>query len=380
VNPLVTNQIIYNGDDGERLTHETKITKAFKDISIPLQLKQNVMILIENCSVKPYNTFGIEAKARYFARVSTMDELTEALYHPAVLGLPVLILGGGSNILFTKDFDGFVIKIELKGITVDQQDEGSVWVTGCAGEDWDNFVAWCVERGYAGLENLSLIPGVVGTCPVQNIGAYGVEVKDTIDHLTAFDKLSGKVCILTNEDCHFGYRDSIFKYECKGRYIILSVTFRLLLNPVFHTQYGAIGAELALIGISELTISAIRTAVISIRRRKLPDPHIIGNAGSFFKNPTVAGFLYEKLHQAFPSMVAFELPNGSFKLAAGWLIEQCGWKGYRIGDAGVHAHQALVLVNYGKATGNQILSLANEMQASVKEKFGIVLEMEVNMI
>ena len=338
------------------------------------------MILIENCSVKTYNTFGIEAKARFFARVSTLDELTEALYHPLVLGLPVLILGGGSNLLFTKDFNGLVIKIELKGITVDHQDEDSVLVTGSAGEEWDHFVAWCVEKGYAGLENLSLIPGVVGTCPVQNIGAYGVEVKDTIDHVTAFDKQTGKACILTNEDCHFGYRDSIFKYEFKGRYIVLSVTFRLLLNPVFHTQYGAIGEELTSMGESELTIGAIRAAVISIRRRKLPDPQVIGNAGSFFKNPTVDTFHYEQLHLAFPALVAFKLPTGSFKLAAGWLIEQCGWKGYRRGDAGVHTQQALVLVNYGQASGNQILTLANEMQASVKDKFGITLEMEVNMI
>lgn len=338
------------------------------------------MTLIENCSVKPYTTFGIEAKARYFARVSTLDELTEALYHPSVLGLPVLILGGGSNLLFTKDFNGLVIKIEFKGITVENQNESTVLVTGGAGEDWDNFVAWCVERGYAGLENLSLIPGVVGTCPVQNIGAYGVEVKDTIDHVTAFDKSTGKICNLKNEDCHFGYRDSIFKYGSKGIYIIMSVTFRLSLNPVFHTQYGAIGAELALMGVSELTINTIRTAVISIRRRKLPDPHVIGNAGSFFKNPTVEAIQYEQLHQTFPTMVAFELTDGRFKLAAGWLIEQCGWKGYRLGDAGVHTQQALVLVNYGQATGTQILTLANEMQSSVQNKFGIALEMEVNVI
>ena len=380
MNPLVTDQIIYYGDDGNWLTHVTKIVKAFKDISIPLQLKQNVMTLIENCSVKPYTTFGIEAKIRYFARVSTLDEVIEALYHPAVLGLPVLIMGGGSNLLFTKDFNGLVIKIEFKGITVDNQDEGTVWVTGGAGEDWDNFVAWCVERGYAGLENLSLIPGVVGTCPVQNIGAYGVEVKDTIDHVTAFDKRTGKVCILTNKDCHFGYRDSIFKNESKGRYIIISVTFRLSLNPVFHTQYGAIGAELALMGVSDLTINTIRTSVISIRRRKLPDPHVIGNAGSFFKNPTIEAMQFQQLKNIFPAMVAFELSDGKFKIAAGWLIEQCGWKGYRRGDAGVHTQQALVLVNYGQATGTQILTLANEMQTSVLNKFGIALEMEVNVI
>lgn len=338
------------------------------------------MTLIENCSIKSYATFGIEAKARYFARVSTLEELSEALHHPLITGLPILILGGGSNLLFTKDFEGLVIKIEFKGIIVDNQNDSKVLVTVGAGEDWDNFVSFCVENGYAGLENLSLIPGVVGTCPVQNIGAYGVEVKDTIDHVTAFDRSTGKVCILTNADCHFGYRDSIFKYAAKGRYIITSVTFKLMLNPVFHTQYGAIGTELAAMGVSILSLSAIRNAVISIRTRKLPDPLVIGNAGSFFKNPAVDAIQYERLHDAFPGIVAYGLPDGSFKLAAGWLIEQCGWKGYRKGDAGVHAHQALVLVNYGQATGTEMLALATAIQSSVKAKFDINLEMEVNVI
>ena len=338
------------------------------------------MTLIENCSIKPYSTFGIEAKARYFATVSTVEELSEVLHHIKVKGLPVLILGGGSNLLFTKDFEGLVIKIEFRGITVDIQNDETVLVTAGAGEDWDSFVSFCVENGYAGLENLSLIPGVVGTCPVQNIGAYGVEVKDTIDHVTAYDRRTGKISILTNEDCHFGYRESIFKYAAQGRYFITSVTFRLMLNPVFHIQYGSIGAELAAMGVSSLSLSAIRNAVISIRTRKLPDPLIIGNAGSFFKNPAVNAIRYKRLHDTFPGIVAYELPDGSFKLAAGWLIEQCGWKGYRKGDAGVHAHQALILVNYGHATGIDILILATEIRTSVKAKFDIELEMEVNII
>ena len=341
---------------------------------------ENIMTLIENFSVKPYNTFGIEVNVRYFARVSTLDELTQALYHPLVSGLPILIMGGGSNLLFTKDFNGLVIKIEFRGISFDNQYDGTVLVTGGAGEDWDNFVARCVEKGYAGLENLSLIPGVVGTCPVQNIGAYGVEVKDTIDHVTVFDRNTGKVCVLTNADCRFGYRDSIFKNESFGRYIIISVTFRLMINPVFHTQYGAISAELAAMGVCKLTINTIRTAVIFIRSRKLPDPRVIGNAGSFFKNPTVDVIKYEQLHIEYPDMVAFKLSDNRFKIAAGWLSEQCGWKGYRRGDAGVHSQQALVLVNYGQATGTQILTLAKDIQASVKNKFGIKLEMEVNVV
>ena len=338
------------------------------------------MTLIENCSIKPYATFGIEAKARYFAKVSSIEELTEVLHNPLVSGFPVLILGGGSNMLFTKDFEGLVVKIEFKGITVENQNDDTVLVTACAGEDWDHFVSYCVENGYAGLENLSLIPGVVGTSPVQNIGAYGVEVKDTIDHVTVYDRSTGEICKLTNTECHFGYRESIFKYAAKGRYIIATVTFRLMLNPVFHTQYGAIGEELITMGISSLSIKAIRNAVISIRTRKLPDPLIIGNAGSFFKNPTIDAKQYKRLHDTFPGLVGYELSNGSFKLAAGWMIEQCGWKGYRKGDVGVHAHQALVLVNYGHATGSEMLALAIEIQSSIKTKFGIDLEMEVNIV
>lgn len=338
------------------------------------------MTFEENYSIKPYTTFGIKARALYFIRVSKPEELIQALHLPNASGLPILILGGGSNLLFTQDYNGLVIKIEFKGISIEDQNDDTVLVTANAGEDWDSFVAYCVENGYSGLENLSLIPGVVGTSPVQNIGAYGVEVKDTIDHVTVFDRISGTIEKLTNEECHFGYRDSIFKYAFKGRYIITSVTFRLLLNPQFHTQYGAITTELAVLGVSDLSLEAIRKAVISIRTRKLPDPAVIGNAGSFFKNPTVDAFKYTQLKKDFPGIVAFRLPVGNFKLAAGWLIEECGWKGYRKGDAGVHAQQALVLVNYGHATGEQIIKLAKEIQSSVKGKFDISLDMEVNVV
>ncbi len=335
---------------------------------------------MENCSIKTYTTFGIEAKARYFSTVSNIEELTDALRLPETSGLPVLILGGGSNLLFTGDYNGLVIKIGFKGITVENQNDGTVLVTGSAGEEWDSFVSFCVENGYSGLENLSLIPGVVGTSPVQNVGAYGIEVKDTIDHVTVFDRITGTIEKLSNEDCHFGYRDSIFKYAFKGRYIITSVTFRLMLNPQFHTQYGAIASELAAMEVKDLSLAAIRKAVISIRKRKLPDPALIGNAGSFFKNPTVDALKYDHLHSEFPGIVAFELYDGRYKLSAGWLIEQCGWKGYRKGDAGVHDHQALVLVNYGHATGEQIITLAKDIQSSIKAKFDVSLEMEVNVV
>ena len=338
------------------------------------------MNLLENISIKPYTTFGIEAKARYFAEITSIDQLVQIQKNPKVAGLPFLPMGGGSNMLFTSDFEGVIFRMCIKGISVTALDENYSLVTGSAGEEWDGFVNWCVSKGYAGIENLSLIPGMVGSCPIQNIGAYGVEVADAIEYITAYDKTTGQNVILHNVDCKFGYRDSIFKHEAKGRYIILSVTFRLSHHPVFHTQYGAITTELAAMGVTELSIGAIRNAVIAIRSRKIPDPFIIGNAGSFFKNPTVSADLYNKLKSEYPTIVAFTLPNGSFKLAAGWLIEQCGWKGYRKGDAGVHVYQALVLVNYGTATGHEIISLADEIKRSVFNTFGVQLDMEVNII
>jgi len=338
------------------------------------------MILDENCSIKAYTAFGIDIKSRYFTRVSTLEELKEALEYPEIVDSPILILGGGSNLLFTRDFNGLVIKNEIKGISVEEQSKACVLVTAGAGEDWDNFVAYCVENNYGGLENLSLIPGVVGTSPVQNIGAYGVEVKDTIYQVTAYDIKTGQISVLNNTQCSFGYRDSVFKHTFKDRYVILSVTFKLDLNPEFHTQYGAITTELEAMGVEHLSLRAIRDAVISIRRRKLPDPLVVGNAGSFFKNPTVDGEVYSRLHDAFPEILAFELTGRKYKLAAGWMIEKCGWKGFRDGDAGVHTNQALVLVNYGQATGSQILALAQKIKHSVLEKFGVTLEMEVNVI
>jgi UDP-N-acetylmuramate dehydrogenase len=340
-------------------------------------------------SLKKYNTFGIDAIARYFAVFSTQDELASLL--ESIPGRPVgsappppgqlFVLGGGSNILLTKNIDGPVMRNEIKGIELVDEDEDYVYVTVGAGESWHGFVQYCLSRNWAGVENLSLIPGSVGAAPMQNIGAYGVEIKDVFHELTAWNLEEGKVFTFTLNDCHFGYRDSIFKGEYKGRFIILSVTFRLNKIPVFHTAYGAIREELERMGVHDLSIQAISQAVVNIRTSKLPDPAQIGNAGSFFKNPSIPSIHFEYLQTQFPNIVGYPEGEGTtIKLAAGWLIEQCGWKGYRHGDAGVHTRQALVLVNYGHTTGHELYDLSEEILRSVHEKFGVTLEREVNII
>jgi len=344
-------------------------------------------------SLKKYNTFGIDAIARYFAVFSTQDELAGLLdgVRGQAAGSP-FILGGGSNILLTKNIDGPVMRNEIKGIELVDEDEDYVYVTVGAGEGWHGFVQYCLSRNWAGVENLSLIPGSVGAAPMQNIGAYGVEIKDVFYELTAWNLEEGKVFTFTLNDCCFGYRDSIFKGEYKGRFIILGVTFRLNKIPAFHTAYGAIREELERMGVQELSIQAISQAVVNIRTSKLPDPAQIGNAGSFFKNPSIQSIHFEYLQTQFPNIVGYPEASpggtgtssasvpGTIKLAAGWLIEQCGWKGYRHGDAGCHAKQALVLVNYGHATGSEIYDLSEEILRSVHEKFGVTLEREVNII
>jgi len=253
-------------------------------------------------------------------------------------------------------------------------------VKASAGENWHEFVTYCVNEGFGGLENLSLIPGNVGSCPIQNIGAYGVEVKDSFHSLEAIDLQTGELVVFSNEECRFGYRDSIFKRDLKGKFAIWSVTFELKLNPVVHIEYGAIKQELEAMGTGNPGIADVSNAVCSIRQKKLPDPEVLGNAGSFFKNPTVDQKFAEKLVESFPKMVFYPTGADRIKLAAGWLIEQCGWKGHREGDAGVHENQALVLVNYGNATGSNILTLAHRIQNSVYERFGVKLDMEVNVI
>ncbi|HEX7412241.1 MAG TPA: UDP-N-acetylmuramate dehydrogenase, partial [Bacteroidales bacterium] len=293
---------------------------------------------------------------------------------------PLLLLGGGSNILFTKDVDGLVVKINITGREILFQDEEIALVRVAAGETWDEFVAWSLEQGFNGLENLSLIPGNIGSSPIQNIGAYGIEVKDCVEEVEVMYLADGRLKLLSHAECRFAYRDSIFKHELKGKVAILSVTFRLNKSEKLNLAYGAISRELEVMDITAPTSSDVREAVCQIRKSKLPDPAILGNAGSFFKNPTASFEIYNNLVLKFPSLPSYPQANGSYKLAAGWLIEQCGWKGFRVGDAGVHAAQALVLVNYGTATGKELLALATEIQQSVLAKFGIKLEMEVNIL
>jgi UDP-N-acetylmuramate dehydrogenase len=332
----------------------------------------------ENFSLKGYNTFGIDASAHRFAVFHSADELAQLLQLTG--GMPFLVLGGGSNMLLTKDIQGWVLKNGIAGIEKIKEDDAFVYVKAGAGENWHRFVQYCIEHNWAGLENLSLIPGCVGASPMQNIGAYGVEIKDVFYELHAFHVKDHAIHTFRNEDCGFGYRESVFKRKFKGQYVILDVTFRLRKTPVFNTSYGAIEEELSTMGVQELSIRAIADAVIRIRSSKLPDPAVIGNAGSFFKNPSVPVTQYEALKNEYPAIVGYPNADGTVKLAAGWMIEQCGWKGFRKGDAGVHAKQALVLVNYGNAKGEEVYALSSEVVESVKAKFGVVLEREVNII
>jgi len=341
----------------------------------------------ENISLKPYNTFGIDAKARYFLRFNSVKKLLEATTSNLSLRgtkqkpqTSNLILGGGSNVLFTKDFDGIVLKNEIEGIEKIEEDDSNVYVKCGAGVNWHQFVLHCIENNWAGLENLSLIPGCVGASPMQNIGAYGVEIKDVFHELTAFHLQENANYTFRAKDCEFGYRESVFKRKYKDQFVIVDVTYRLNKQPQFNTSYGAIEQELEKMGVKELTIHAISQAVINIRSSKLPDPKDIGNAGSFFKNPSVTKEKFLQLKQQFENIVGYENADGTIKLAAGWLIEQCGWKGFRKGDAGVHAKQALVLVNYGNANGDEIFTLSEKIMDSVVNKFGVQLEREVNII
>lgn len=335
----------------------------------------------ENFSLKPYNTFGVDARARYFTEVNTIDELKEALIFAKNQSLQLLFLGGGSNILLTKDFEGLAIRLNLKGISEESINENEVWVTAKAGENWHEFVMYCLEKNYGGLENLSLIPGNVGTSPMQNIGAYGTEIKDIFVSCQVLDLENSELKTFNLEQCRFGYRDSVFKQEGKGRYVILEVTFKLTQkNHHIKTEYGAIKSELENLGIENPTIQDVSRAVINIRQSKLPDPKEIGNAGSFFKNPTIPLSQFEALKQKFENIQGY--PNGDMvKVPAGWLIEQCGWKGKQIGNVASHKLQSLVIINAtGNATGKEIFDFSTEIINSVKEKFGIELEREVNII
>lgn len=338
------------------------------------------MQIQENISLKPFNTFGIDAKAKKFIAFKSVADLQEALTANSQPPTTNLILGGGSNILFTKDFEGIILKNAIRGIEKVSEDESSVYIKAGAGENWHQLVLHCIENNYAGIENLSLIPGCVGAAPMQNIGAYGVEIKDVFHELTAFHLEEKSNYTFRLKDCEFGYRDSIFKNRYQGQFAIVNVTLRLNKQPVYHTSYGAIEQELEKMGVEELSIRAISDAIINIRSSKLPDPKEVGNAGSFFKNPSVDKEKFQNLNSKFQNIIGYDNADGTIKLAAAWLIEQCGWKGFRKGDAGVHPKQALVLVNYGFATGKEINDLSEEILLSVNNKFGVALEREVNLV
>lgn len=337
-------------------------------------------IIQENISLKPYNTFGLEAKARFFTEINEIAELKNILQNTDYQNVEKLFLGGGSNILLTKDFEGLVIKINLKGIKSVFEDDSQIYLQAGAGENWHEFVMYCVENNLAGIENLSLIPGTVGAAPMQNIGAYGVEIKDVFVELEALNLESFEVEKFKLDDCKFGYRESVFKHENKGKYVITAVTFRLNKVPTFKVSYGDIQKTLEEMGVKTLTIKAVSEAVIKIRKSKLPDPAEIGNSGSFFKNPEIPKTQYDELKTKFDNIPSYPINESTVKVPAGWLIEQAGWKGFRDGQIGVHARQALVLVNYGGGNGNDIKALSAKVQASVLEKFGIKLHVEVNFI
>jgi len=341
------------------------------------------MHLEHHISLKPLHTFGVAVKTRYFVEAKTEDDIYALLNYRSIIRMPILILGGGSNVLFTRDFDGIVIRINTKGIEAKDFDGQHILVTAQSGENWDGLVKYCVEKGWAGLENLSLIPGTVGAAPIQNIGAYGVEVKDLIETVRFVEIDSGEEHSFSKSECLFGYRDSIFKQTLKGKIIIQSVSFKLLKlqppdDPAFlKLDYGDIPQELQSMGIKTPGIAGVREAVCRIRRRKLPDPDVRGNAGSFFKNPAISQVQFEDLKNKYSSIPSYPAEN-QVKVPAAWLIDQCGWKGLRSGDAGVHPDQPLVLVNYGNASGKEIMDLSNQIMESVYTRFGIQLEPEVN--
>ena len=331
-----------------------------------------------NYPLKKYNTFSIDTYAKYFAAFASVEDLRLLITNYASHNS--LILGGGSNLLFTKNYDGLVLKNEIKGIHTVHEDEDHIYVKAGAGENWHRFELHCIKNNFSGVENLALIPGNIGASPMQNIGAYGVEIKNVFHSLEAFHLKEKRILNFTLNDCGFGYRESVFKKKYKDQFVILTVTYRLDKKPQYNISYGAIKEELEKMNMKELSIQAISQAVINIRSSKLPDPNVIGNAGSFFKNPEVSEDNFKILKTKFENIIGFSLENGNVKLTAAWLIEQCGWKGYRRGDAGCHEKQALVLVNYGNASGEEICDLSEEIKKSVKEKFDVDLEREVNII
>jgi len=335
-------------------------------------------MLEKNVDLKPYNTFGISVKSDYFAAFQDVSSLSALLKENS--GKTITILGGGSNVLFTKDYEGLILRNEIKGKEVVKEDNNSVLVKAGAGENWHEFVLYCIKNNWGGIENLSLIPGSVGASPMQNIGAYGVEIKDIFHELEAFNIETGKLETFSHSQCEFGYRESVFKRALKGKYVITTVTYRLSKNHELNTSYGAINSELEAKGIKNPTIKDVSDAVIAIRRSKLPDPKQIGNAGSFFKNPVVKQSVLNKIREKHPEVPFYPIDDNHVKLPAGWLIDTAGWKGKRIDNHGVHSKQALVLVNYDDATGKEIYALSQEILDDIQEKFGVLLEREVNIV
>ena len=328
-----------------------------------------------NFSLKNYNTFGIDVKAKKFVSISTLEELKEVLS----IENEIFLLSGGSNMLLTKDIDKTVVHIDLKGIKILEESKDQVVVEVYAGEDWHQFVLWCVNHDFGGIENLSLIPGNVGTCPIQNIGAYGVEVKDVIESVETIEIKSGKTKTFSNSECEFGYRNSIFKNTLKGKFVITKVRFKLTkVKHNLNTSYGAIESELSSNNIQNPTIKDISNAVIAIRQSKLPDPKEIGNSGSFFKNPVISKSHFERLQEKYPKIPSYPIDEFTVKVPAGWLIETAGFKGKRFGEAGIHDRQALVLVNHGNACGQEVFKVAKHIQSKIYIDFGIELEIEVN--
>lgn len=344
----------------------------------------NNKVIARNFPLKQHNTFGLDYQIDTFMPIKSEDEAVSFLKNKSKsksksnTKYPLFILGGGSNLLFTSDYMGTIIHVGIEGISIEEEHTDYVIVSVGAGVIWDDLVKWTVDRGYGGLENLSLIPGLTGASPVQNIGAYGTEVKDTIIKVRTVSIADGSIHEFTNSDCRFGYRNSIFKNELRDKYLISRVSFALSTRPVLKVDYGSLGDEIAKMG--DVSLENVRKAVINIRKSKLPDPEIIGNAGSFFKNPVVGKEMADQLKRRFPNMPFYDDQSGGVKIAAGWLIEQAGWKGKRVGDAGIHDKQALVIVNYGKATGKEIYALSEAVKYSVFEQFGVILEREVQVV
>lgn len=332
----------------------------------------------ENINIQAYNTFGIDCSAKYFAPFNSIKDLQSILTDPIRKKNKLLVLGGGSNLLFTKNFNGLIIKNELTGIFKVKEDTDHVWIEAMAGEAWHDFVMYAIDHDYGGIENLSLIPGSVGAAPMQNIGAYGVEIKDVFHELEAIHIETGEQVRFTKKRCKFGYRESIFKNVLKDQYVITSVTLKLTKNHEVNTTYGAIEAQLKEKNVTRANIKHISDAVIAIRQSKLPDPALIGNSGSFFKNPIISKHKFEKLQKKFPEVSYYPVDDDHVKIAAGWLIDQAGWKGKTLENYGVHKNQALVLVNYGGAKGKDIFKLSTEILSDIKTKYNISLEREVN--